>query len=336
MLWSDPAFIDLAKVEAEALGGGSAPRIQFSRPDSYPPAILEQLNHCCERFGARVVVRFYGHYKSEFDVEILRRLPAVRSLWLDLHQDVKNLEFVGTLEHLEELILGVFEGDYPNILREPGIQRVRRLVLIDNRRNNVDLAPLASFPNLTELILNAHARNIEVLGGIGTIRSLWLNKVKKTVRFPWIKSMAGLRDLQIMLGGRADVDEFAHDKLERLRVDRIRGIEQVNLAAFPSLARFHMEDQLQVPGLDLTPVRRTLEWMTVWNCKNFAVLPGLEAMEKLEFLWVGKTKVDPEEMVPLLPKCLREATLAGYGQKRDAKLKALIEARGIAPAGYVG
>ena len=336
MLWSDPAFIDFAKVEAEALGSGSAPRIQFSRPDSYPPAILEQLNHCCERFGARVVVRFYGHYKSEFEVEVLRRLPAVRSLWLHLHQDVKNLEFVGTLEHLEELILGVFEGDYPNILREPGVQRVRRLVLIDNRRNNVDLAPLVSFPNLADLTLCAHARHIEVLGGIGSIQKLALNKVKKPVRLPWIKSMAGLRDLQIMLGGRTDIDEVAHDKLERLRVDRIRGIEHVNLAAFPSLARFHMEDQLQVPGVDLTPVHQTLQWMTVWNCKNFAVLPGLEAMEKLEFLWLGKTKLDPEEIVPLLPKCLREAKLTGYGQKRDAGIKALIEARGIAPAGYVG
>lgn len=335
MLWSDPATIDIAKVEAEALGSGSAPRIQFANPKAYTPAILEQLNQCCERFGARIVVRFFGHYKTEFDVEVLRQLPAVRSLWLDLHQ-VKNLEFIGKLEHLEELIFGVFEGDYRDILREPGIQRVRRLVLVDNRRNNVDLAPLASFPNLTELILNGHARNIEVLGGISTIEKLWLNQMKKTVRFQWIRTMAGLRDLQILLGGRTEIDEVAHDKLERLRVDRIRGLDHVHLAAFPALARFHMEDQLQVPGLDLAPVQKSLERMTIWNCKNFVQLHGLEAMERLQFLWVGKTKVDPEATVPLLPKCLREATLAGYGKTRDAKIKSLIEARGIAPAGYVG
>src|SRR5579863_2940164 len=105
MLWTDPQSIDLAKVEAEALGSGSPPRIQFMRPDSYPPPILEALNHCCEQFGARLVVRFFGHYKTEFDVEVLRQLPAVRNLWLDLHL-VKNLEFVGQLEHLEEFILG--------------------------------------------------------------------------------------------------------------------------------------------------------------------------------------------------------------------------------------
>lgn len=311
------------------------PRIQFSSPKACDPSILAHLNACCERFGPRLFVRFFDYYKADFDAEILRHLPAVRALIIDL-SSAKNIEFIGQLEHLEELGLGVFEGNYPNILAEPGIQRVQRLILIDTRRNNIDLAPLARFPNLSELVLNGHARHIEVLGSLDNIRRLALNRIKKSVRFQWIRSMVGLRDLTILLGGRADIDEVSHDQLGRLRVDRVRGIGRINLSRFPALSRFHMEDQLQVSGIDLTPVHSSLRSMTIWNCKNFEQLQGIQEMTKLEFLWIGKTKVDADAVIRSLPNCLREVTLAGYGQRRDEAIKARLQQQGFAPAGYVG
>jgi protein phosphatase 1 regulatory subunit 7 len=335
MLWTNPPSIDFERVEAEARGPGSPPRIQFSGPAACTPLVLEQLNDCCERFGARLVVRFFGFAKEEFDAEILRSLPSVRVLYIDVHQ-AKNLEFLGRLEHLEEFGIGIFDGNYPQILRQPGIQRVRNLVLIDNRRNNVDLAPLEFFPRLAELRLCAHARNIEVLGRLTSLRLLALNQMSKSVRFPWIQSMTGLRNLTILLGSRADIDEVSHGDLERLRVDRIRSLERINLALFPTLAHFHMEDQLKLQDLDLAPLQTTLRRITIWNCKNLERLLGVETMQALGFLWVGKTKIDPEPLASKLPACLREATLAGYGKKRDAALKSLIQSRGIAPAGYVG
>ena len=334
MLLTNPQSIDEAQLTAE-VEAGRLPRVQFSNPKACDPAVLAHLNACCERFGARLFVRFFGFYKAEFDVEILRHLPAVRALIIDL-PSAKNLEYLGRLEHLEELGLGVFEGDYPRILEEPGIQRVERLILIDTRRNNIDLAPLDRFPNLTELILNGHSRHIEVLGRLGRLRRLALNQIKKSVRFPWIGSMAGLRDLTVLLGGRSDIDEVFHERLERLRVDRVRGLERVTFTAFPALSRFHMEDQLQVTGLDLTPVRSSLRWMTVWNCKNFEHLGGIEQMTNLEFLWVGKTRADADSLIPSLANCLREVTLAGYGKKQDAAIQARLQERGFAPAGYVG
>ena len=334
MLLTNPQVIDETQLAAE-IEAGRLPRVQFSNPEACDPAILAHLNACCERFGAKLFVRFFGFHKAEFDAEILRHLPAVRALIIDLHS-ARNIEFVGRLEHLEELGLGVFEGDYPRILEEPGIRRVERLILIDTRRNNIDLAPLARFANLSWLILNGHSRHIEVLSGLGNIRRLSLNQIKNTVRFPWIRSMEGLRDLTILLGGRTDIDEISHAELERLRVDRVRGVERINLAAFPALSRLHMEDQLQIAGLDLTPVRSSLRWITVWNCKTFERLRGVEQMTNLEFLWIGKTRVDADALIPLLPKCLREVALAGYGKKRDAAIKARLQERGFAPAGYVG
>lgn len=334
MLTTNPQVIDEAQIAAE-LDRGRSLRIQFSDPKAYNPSIFAQVNACCERFGNKITVRFFGHYKDELDGEVLKQLPAVRMLIIQVTR-ARNIEAAGELEHLEEFGIGVFEGDYPRILEEPGIQRVRSLILIDTRRNNVDLAPLSSFANLNELIVCAHARNIDVLGGLHTVRRLSLNQIKKTVRLPWVRSMAGLRDLTILLGGRTDIDEVMHDGLERLRVDRVRGVERIDLGAFPALSKFHMEDQLHVPGLELSPVRSTLRSMTIWNCKNFKYLRGIEKMTGLEFLWVGKTKVQPEPMIAALPSCLREVTFAGYGQKRDAAIRTSLQERGFAAAGYVG
>lgn len=334
MILTNPQNIDEVQLGAE-IALGRLPRIQFSNPNAYNPSILAQVNACCKRFGEKLFVRFFTHYKVDFDAEVLKYLPAVQSLVIDV-TSAKNLEFIGQLGWLEELVLGVTEGNYQKILEQPGIQRVQRLILINTRRNNVDLAPLVQFPNLTELIINGHTRNIDVLGRLDTIRRLSLNRIKKSVQFPWVREMAGLRDLTILLGGRTDIDEISHDKLERLRVDRLRGLERVNFAAFPALSKFHMEDQLQIEGLDLSPVHSTLRSMTIWNCKNFEYLRGIEKMTRLEFLWVGKTTMDPEPAIAALPSCLREATFAGYGKKRDAALKSRVQERGIAPAGYVG
>lgn len=334
MLLTNPKSIDEAQLAGE-IEAGRLPRVQFSSPEACDPSILAHLNACCERFGPKLFVRFFGYYKAEFDAEVLRYLPAVRALIIHLHS-AKNVEFIGQLQHLEELGLGIFEGNYPNILEEPGVQRVQRLILIDNRRNNVDLAPLSRFSNLHELILCGHARHIEVLGSLGGLRRLSLNQIKNSVRFPWICSMAALRDLTILLGGRADIDEVSHSQLNRLRVDRVRGIEHIDLNGFPALCRLHMEDQLRISDIDLTPVHASLRSMTIWNCKNLGQLRGLEQMTKLEFLWIGKTKVDVDAVIRSLPNCLREVTLAGYGKKRNATIKARLQQQGFAPAAYAG
>jgi len=335
MLLTDPERVDVDALGAEIARGGSAPRIQFSGRRQCAPEVLAQLNGCCARFGAGLVVRFFGFYNDSFDAAILAHIPEVRSLIIDVHA-ATDIEIIGQLEHLEELGLGVFEGNYPNILASPRLKRLRKLILIDNRRNNVDLSPLIEFTDLTELLLCAHARNIEILGKRHGIRKLALNKMRTATQFHWIHDMQGLRDLTILLGARASIDEVQHSHLERLRIDRIRGLETIALESFPGLSHLHIEDQARVTMLNVAPLASTLQRMTVWNCKELARIEGLGSMKKLEFLWLGKTSLDAEEILKEFPTGLRELTLAGYGKLRDAKLKERVHKAGLAPAGYVG
>jgi protein phosphatase 1 regulatory subunit 7 len=335
MIWTDPQSIDLDQAEAEAQAAGPPLRVQFSRSATCTQDIFARLDQCCHRFGTRIEVRFFGFYNEEFDVEILRSLPSVRVLYIDVRR-ARRLEFLGHLDHLVELQIGVRDGDYPEILREPGIQTVRRLVLLDSRRNNIDLEPLSSFSNLTELTICGHWRHIEVLGHLTNVRRLALNQMSKSVQFSWIRSMKGLRDLTVFLGSRTNLDEISHGNLERLRFDRVRGLERVDLARFPELAHFHMEDQLRVQSLDLVPLSSSLRSITVWNCKSFERLVGIETMKILESLWIGGTKVQPEELVTQLPGCVRQATLTGFGKKRDDSIKSQLESLGIVCAAYTG
>jgi len=62
-------------MEIAADESGSPPRIQFLGSAACTPTVLEQLNHRCQRFGARIVVRFFGFYREEFDADILSSYP---------------------------------------------------------------------------------------------------------------------------------------------------------------------------------------------------------------------------------------------------------------------
>lgn len=67
-----------------------------------------------------------------------------------------NIEELNELRHLEELTFGVFEADVSRLLETPSLAGLRKLILVDNRKNDIDLAPLAAFCRLEDLTLGGH------------------------------------------------------------------------------------------------------------------------------------------------------------------------------------
>jgi hypothetical protein len=65
-------------------------------------------------------------------------------------------------------------------------------------------------------------------------------------------------------------------------------------------------------------------------------LHGFEKLARVEAIWLGQIKIDPERMIERLPESVRKATFAGYGRKSDARLKEMIQSRGLEDARYDG
>ena len=335
MLLNDPQSIDQDDLAEAIERDRRVPRIQFSKPEACRPEILAQVNRCCQRFDTRVQVRFWGHYKREFDFGVLGQIPQVRALIIDVDQ-ASGIEGLESLSNLEELGFGVSEGNNSGLLKLKNLRNLRRLTLLPMPRQNVDLAPLAGFARLEELTLCGQARNIDVLPQLGTVRKLGLSGMRNTVRLDTVRSMTGLETLWVVQGGRSNTNEFANERVTSLRVDRIRGMEEIDLSGFSRLELLAIEDQSKIAVLDLRPLINTLRRLQIFNMKNLDQLVGIEEQTRLESLWQGQTKVDPDQLIGRLPKSIRAVGMMGYAKKQGEQLKERITSLGWEEAKYQG
>jgi hypothetical protein len=288
------------------------------------------VDRACQRFGSQLHIRFYAHYGGQFDCRFLREIPSVRSLGMDCLRQVANAEELGQLSHLEELRFGVFEADVPRMLEMPALFGLRKLTLAETRKKNFDLSPLSAYRKLEDLFLNGHARGIDVLQGNRTIRKLSLSQMRRKTSLGFVRSMTGLRSLNVILGGRTGLDELFNEGVEELWILRVQGLENVDLNGFPGLRKLKIEDQLKIVGIDLEPVSDRLQVLSILNCKRLKEIRGMELLSRLESLRLGRTAIEPEALLAALPKTVREVSLWGYGAKRDSALKEQIASSGFA------
>lgn len=254
--------------------------VQFSRPEAYTPAILASLNEACGLVKDRLQVRFYGHYGGRFDAMTLRQLPETRNLAVDCLTAIDNEEEIGGLLNLKSLDLGVFDLDRPDILSTIKLHNLERLSLSENRKRNIDLSPLADCELLDSLLIQGHSRGIERLEGVSRLRTLTLWGYAKKHALNFLNGIATLKELKLIMGGRADLDELSNKSLEVLQVLRVQGLVTIgDLSLLPALVALRIEDQPQLKQLNLTGA--SLKRLALSNCKNLVELPGLERQDNL-------------------------------------------------------
>lgn len=329
---TNPEAIDQELIAASLASGREQVTVQFSSRGAYDPALLQDVNRACERFGARLQVRFYSHGWKPFDCGVLRELPAVRALSMDTLLDVVDLDALDDLRCLEEFMFGAFEARLPRLLEMKALQALRRLTLVAARKDVIDLSTLAGLVNLEELFLNKHWKNIDVLTGNSRIRLLALSQIARSVDVDFVRSMSRLRVLKIILGGRAGVEEMANGGVEEMEVMRVQGIERLELGGFPRLRSLKVEDQLRVEEIDLSPARQ-LEKLHIINCKGLKQLKGMRSLSKLRYVWIGQTKLDADELIANFPAGVETVSLFGYGMRRGEEIKKRLDAAGYVPVG---
>lgn len=328
----NPNAIDQELIAATLASGRDRVVVQFSRRAAYDSALLQELNAACERFGARLQVRFYSHGWKPFDCGVLRELPAVRSLSMDTLLNVFDLDALEEMRFLEEFAFGAFEAKLPRLLEMKSLHALRSLTLVAARKDVIDLSPLREFANLEELFLNKHSKNIDVLMGNSRVRLLALSQIGRAVEVGFVRSMSGLRVLKIILGGRTGIEEMANGAVEEMEVMRVQGIERVELGGYPGLRSFTMEDQLRVEEIDLSPATE-LEKLHIINCKGLKRLKGMKSLKKLRYVWIGMAKLDPDELMASFPAGLETVSLFGFGARRDPEIRKRLDEAGYIPVG---
>lgn len=307
--------------------------VQFSRPEAYPPAILQSLNEACRLTEGHLQVRFYGHYGTQFDAAVLRQLPETRDLAVDCLSEIVNEEEVGRLTNLKCLSLGVFELNRPDLLDTIDLGQLTRLGLSENRKRNIDLSPLSRCGSLEELFVNGHSNGIDAIAGLPQLHRLTLSAYAKMHSLSFISAIANLKELTLTLGGRADIDDLSSKSIEMLQVLRVRGLATLgDLSSLPALAALRIEDQLQLLQLDLSGAN--LERLWLFNCRNLSELPGLDMQNRLREFVASRVALDlntlrDRDWPP--PTC--SVSLASGSIKWNEDAEAHLTARGLGEKG---
>ncbi|MBB6239937.1 hypothetical protein HDC90_004599 [Pedobacter sp. AK013] len=294
--------------------------VQFS-DKFYTDKLLNEINNLCKHYNSHFGIRFYGH---TFDCKNLERIPNVKNLSLDCMLEVKNLEIVTKLMHLERFGLGVFEMKETEILGAENLHKIKYLMLTGTRIKAFNLDHLRNYHNLTTLMVCGHTKNIDSIGELGQLNQLNLNSISKAP-LHFINKLRELKTLKIILGGRSNIDEIEKNNIENLEIVWVRGFNNLsNISNFGKLKTLRVEDNIQLKELQFDQPLKDLEDIKLLNCKALTTFTGIDKLNKLNHLRIYKTAIDFENFLKL-PRPDSLKTLAFYTTK--AKTDKVIKER---------
>ncbi|TCW75920.1 hypothetical protein C5O80_36855 [Burkholderia sp. SRS-46] len=303
--------------------------VQFSAPEAYNPAILQSLNEACRLAEDRLQVRFYGHYGTRFDAVVLRHVPETRDLAVDCLSEIVHEEEIGLLPKLKRLSFGVFKLNRPDFLDTIDMSRLERLVLSENHKRNIDLSPLARCGSLIELFIQGHAKAIDAIAALPSLRKLTLSCYAKKHPLDFIAAVPDLKEMTLILGGRDDINDLSSTTIEMLQILRVRGLSTLgDLSRLPSLSAVRVEDQLQLSTLDLRGAK--LERLSLFNCRTLAELPGLDRQDRLREFHASRVALDLNALRDRdWPPATRSVSLFSGSLKWNDDAKVRLAARGL-------
>lgn len=303
------------------------PTVQFS-DRVHSKLLLKALNQMCRIFGDRLPVRFYGHYGTSFDAQVLQHLPDVQNLLLDCLDGIENIKYLNELLKLKKLSFGVHTHTDRDFLKTLPLKNLTSFTLGDNRSKNYDLSYLSHTQKLTDLTICGHTRNIDVIKSISGLKNLRLLSISKKQSLEFISELPNLIELQIMLGGRDSIAEVSSVTLQTLKIIRIKGLLTLgDLSRFPELTYLNVEDQIRLGEINLAT--KKLQSLKILNCKTLSKLQDLSHLSHLTDLRCYKTNLDYEHMIQSkLPAGLKTLALYTGKLRVDEKLRRTLEELG--------
>jgi len=330
-------FADVVSGEvARLLADGSRVIVQFGDEKTYATGDFTQLNALARQYGNLLEVRFYGHYRTEFNASVLRNLPDVKTLSVEGFWWVTGLENLFCMEGIESLKVGIFELRLPDLLERLACKQLRELSLGPTRNSGIDLAYLPEFINLETFSTVGQVKNLQKVTGLKHLKKLWLGSIPHKVGLEFLSELGALADMSLFFGSRESIEAIAPPALCRLNIVRVRGLRDLgNLARFKALEALCIEDQAQITAIDVGGNLR-LRNLRLNNCKALERIEGVPRLPQLESIWISRSQCEYDEFVSAgLPVQLRNITFFTGRKGEDAKIAEDIRQRGLHRAEWI-
>lgn len=317
---NNPQKIDVIEIEKE-INNGKHVIVQFSE-ESYSDLILSELDNLCKKYDQSFGVRFYGHYSNAFDFNHLKKIPNVKCLYVDCLTDVVNFDALSELQYLEKLSVGYYNLKQTEFLDFDNLKKVKELYLTDTKTKALNLEYLRDYKSLKFLILGGHTKNIDKVGSLTGLETLYLNSIKK-ISISFINNLKELKTLRFILGGRENIQEIDKNIIENLEITRVKGFKDLgNISSFKNLKTLSIEDNIKLEELDFNVEFPNLTDLKIINCKSFSSLSGLSNLSSLKSLVIYKTDLNFDTVIKnSLPQSLETFVFCTTRNKEDKVIK---------------
>ena len=310
---------DLADVRA-FLTKGESVIVQFSSPD-YTLHTLQKLDEIALHHGNNLQIRFYGHYQSTFDFNVLKFLPNVRNLSVDCLSSAINFMALDEMTNLSRLHIGIDNELPKDFLSMENLFSLDSLVMGPSKNKNLDLSHLIKYKKLKELFLAGHTKHIDSIRNLTALEKLGLSLIGKAQPLSFINTLHSLKSLMIILGGRDNIDEVTNSSVESMEIIRIRGLQKFDASKFPSLKRLRIEDQIQIHELSFSEDSPDLKSISIVNCKGLEKIDGLSKLKSLESLHFCNTKLNIDKLaLQGFPQSLHEINFYTNSNKANKEI----------------
>lgn len=223
-----------------------------------------------------ITLRVYGFYDEVCDLEFLEQMPALRNLSIDCTGKMAHIESITTLQQLKQLHINVYQLDQFHFLKEIPAD-LEQLTLGKTSSRKPDLQVLERFTHLSELVINGHHKNIEVIGQLTTLERLGLHSIS-VPQLDFVTNLHRLLSLNIIWGGTRNLKVLQKmSGIQYLRLSQIKGLDDIQpISAMYGLQYLYLEG---LPHITELPTFTELNKLRKVELVSMKKLKNLETLE---------------------------------------------------------
>lgn len=260
--------------------------VQYSEHNIPGVDLMQILNEELFAYRPDVTFRIYGFYSQSGDLSDLKHMNHVEKLLIDCNRRVHGIEAAGALPGLKEFAFDVFEVESLDVLAlvPTTLQQLR---IGKTKTKKTDLSVLNRFTELKTLSVNGHTTNIETIGTLSSLRSLYISGMPLK-ELGYLKNLTDLRELHLSFGGAENLDSLAGmESLQLLKLLRVKGLSDLTvLPELKGLRLLGIEDQPHISSLpsleNLTELQRV--FLNNVNVENMEWAKTSKSLKELALL----------------------------------------------------
>lgn len=273
--------------------------VQFAEPLSEKE--LNNLETYVFKHRSDIELRVYGHYSAECDLSFLIKFPELKKFSADCLLRAKNVDYITSLENLEELKVAIYDLNSFDLLSKININ-LKRLLLGSTASKKPSIEALSRFKNLEHLYLEGQINGLQEICHLKNLQKIVLRSIT-TKDLNFLQDLEYLWSIDIKLGGIKNFSALIKlPNLKYLELWQINKLSDISfISELKSLQNLFIQSLRNIEALPSFDKNQSLRRIYLENLKGLKDLTSLKTAPALEeFIYVMAQNQQIEYLMPVI------------------------------------